>query len=235
MNEDQIIAYVDGELGPVDALRFERAMEIDPSLAVEVDRQRALRDRIAGHFQPVADAPVPAHLAALLDRSSNVTTFPAKRGRFGWGGSPARFAALAATLVIGLVLGQVLPRGPVAPLGEHDGAIVAQGGLARTLDTQLASAPSDGAYRIGVSFVAQDGRFCRTFSGADGAGLGCHGADGWSLERFVGDRGPDAATAYRQAGSASAEILAAAQEMMAGEPLDAEGERRARDGGWQVR
>lgn len=233
MNEDQIIAYVDGELGPLDALRFERAMEADPSLAAEVGRQRALRDRIAGHFQPLAEAPPPAHLTALLDRSSNVAPLPAKRRRFGMEDAAIRYAAIAATLVIGLVVGQALPRGPVAPLGERDGAIVAQGELARALDMQLASAPREGPYRVGVSFVARDGRFCRTFSGADGAGIGCRGVDGWSLERFVGDRRPDAATVYRQAASPSAEILAAAQDMMAGDPLDGAGERQARDRGWR--
>jgi hypothetical protein len=38
---------------------------------------------------------------------------------------------------------------------------------------------------------------------------------------------------YRQAGSADAALLAEAQAMMAGDPLDAAAERRARDLGWR--
>lgn len=139
MTEDQIIAYVDGELGPIEALRFERAMEADAALAAAVGRHRTLRDRIAGHFAPVAEEPIPARLAATLDPSSNVVAFPARPRR--WSDAGGRYAAIAATLVAGLVLGQLLPRGPAAPIGERGGAIMAQGGLAAALDRDLAAAP----------------------------------------------------------------------------------------------
>ena len=43
MTEEQIIAYVDGELGPLEALRFERAMAADPAIAAGVSRHRRLR------------------------------------------------------------------------------------------------------------------------------------------------------------------------------------------------
>jgi hypothetical protein len=233
MTEDQIIAYVDGELGPIEALRFERAMEADAALAAAVGRHRTLRDRIAGHFAPVAEEPVPARLAATLDPSSNVVAFPARPRR--WSDAGGRYAAIAATLVAGLVLGQLLPRGPAAPIGERGGAIMAQGGLAAALDRDLAAAPGEGSYRIGVSFVSRDRRYCRTFSGDAGAGLGCHGPEGWTLVRFVAGTGGEGQGAYRQAGSASADMLEAAQAMMAGDPLDADGERRARDSGWRLR
>jgi hypothetical protein len=113
--------------------------------------------------------------------------------------------------------------------------IVAQGSLADTLDRDLAAAPGNSVYRVGVSFVSRDRRYCRTFSGSAGAGLGCHGSEGWMLERFVAGGGAEKQGAYRQAGSASADMLGSAQEMMAGDPLDADAERRARDGGWRVR
>jgi len=45
MTEEQIIAYVDGELGPIDALRFERAMEADAALAEQVERHRVRTSR----------------------------------------------------------------------------------------------------------------------------------------------------------------------------------------------
>ena len=228
MTEEQIIAYVDGELGPIEALRFERAIEADPAMAVEVERHRRLRAMVAGHFAPVPTEPLPERLTALLD--SNVVAFrPARKSWFGQGG---RYAALAASLVAGLIAGQFLPLAPSAPIGEQGGAVVAQGDLADALDNQLASAEQSGPYRIGVSFRRGDARYCRTFAGKAGVGIGCRDDRGWTLERFVADKPPEAA-AYRQAGSASADILAAAQDMMAGNPLDAAAEKAVQARGWR--
>lgn len=233
MTQEEIIAYVDGELGPIEALRFERAMEGDPSIAAEVDRHRALRRRITGHFAAVAAETPPGRLSALLERGGTVVAFPAPGGR---GSSVrARYAALAATLVAGLAIGQILPIAHRAPLGERNGAVVAQGDLAEALDTQLASAPQDAAYRIGVSFRSTDARYCRTFIGPAGQGLGCHGAAGWTVEHFVAGGPRHESGAYRQAASPSADILAAAQDMMAGSPLDAEQERQAKAAAWLTR
>ena len=240
MTQEQIIAYVDGELGPIEALRFERAMETDPAIAAEVERHRDLREAVAGHFALVADEPLPARLTALLanksGRGDNVIAFPGRRRSVPrWFGQGGRYAALAATLVAGLMLGQVLPRAATGPIGEQGGAVVAQGSLARALDTQLASAAPNGAERIGVSFRTADNRYCRTFAGGGGAGIGCHDVRGWTIERFVAGTPARAGSGYQQAASPSAEIMAAAQDMMVGAPLDAAGERQARMRGWSAR
>jgi len=235
MTDEQIIAYVDGELGPIEALRFERAMEDDAALAAAVDRHRRLRATIADRFAGVSAEPVPEKLLRLIERDEAVIPFPGRRRIPFWQAGTGRYAAMAATLVAGLVLGQLLPGVSPGPVGMHKGRVVAQGGLAQALDSQLASAQgSDAAYRIGVSFRSKDGRFCRSFEGGAGTGLGCRSAAGWTLERFIAGA-PEGGGAYRQAGSSSAELLAAAQEMMAGAPLDAAAERRARDGDWKAR
>ena len=235
MTQEEIIAYVDGELGPIEALRFERAMAADPAIAAEVDRHRDLREAVAAHFAPVADEPLPARLTGLLEQRGNVIAFPGRRRPLpGWFGQGGRTAALAATLVAGLVLGAMLPHGPSGPIGEQGGAVVAQGNLARALDIELASAPPAGPDRIGVSFRSADNRYCRTFAGIGGAGIGCHGTQGWTIERFVAGTPAPAGGGYRQAATPSAQIMAAAQEMMAGAPLDAAQERQARDHGWSA-
>lgn len=230
MTEEEIIAYVDGELGPIEASRFERAMAADPALAAEVARHRRVREAVTRHFAPIALEPLPARLSGLVDHGENVVAFPTSRSvsrPFRRGG---RYAALAAALVAGLALGQLLP----SPAGRQDGALPVQGALAAALDRQLASGPQDTSYRIGVSFRTADNRYCRTFTGTAGAGIGCHGDEGWALERFVAGDASDAAGVYRQASSPAAEIAAAAQEMMAGAPLDAAAERAARDRGWSA-
>ncbi|MET0375672.1 MAG: anti-sigma factor [Rhizorhabdus sp.] len=231
MTEEDIIAYVDGELGPIEALRFERAVEANPALAGEVDRHRKLRASITGHFAPIAEERVPARLTALLDRENTVVAFRAQRRS--WFGQGGRYAALAASLVAGLIAGQMLPLGTSSPIGEKGGTVVAQGDLAEALDTQSAASSQGGPYRIVVSFRSEDDRYCRVFTGKAGAGIGCRDQDGWTLAQFVAGAPRGAVGAYRQAGSASGQILAAAQEMMAGEPLDAGAERAARARGWR--
>jgi len=232
MTEEQIIAYVDGELGQIEARRFERAVEADSALAAEVERHRRLRAAIATHFASVTEEPVPDRLAALFGQVDTVIPFPARRG--GDSGRRGRYAALAATLVAGLVAGHLLPMGTTAPIGQQGERMVAQGDLAAALDSQLASAPQRAPYRIGVSFVGIDGRYCRTFRGGAGAGIGCRGDAGWTLERFAAAVAPAARGAYRQVGTPEGEIMAAAQDMMAGAPLDGAAEARARDRGWRA-
>lgn len=236
MTQEQIIAYVDGELGPIELLRFERAMAADPAVAAEVERHRNLREAVAGHYALVAGETPPARLVRLIDRGDNVIAFPGRRRPMPrWFGQGGRAAALAATLVAGLMIGQALPRVATGPIGARDGAVVAEGELDRALDTRLASAPQAAGTSIGVSFRTADNRYCRTFSGGAGAGIGCHGAGGWTIERFVARPPVGGRGAYAQAASPSAEIMAAAQDMMAGAPLDAAQERAARDRHWAAK
>jgi len=118
-------------------------------------------------------------------------------------------------------------------VGMRDGAVVAQGELARALDTQLASTqPADAAARIGISFRNRDGGYCRTFQVTGLDGLACRSEDRWVLRGMVSaDAKP--ASEYRQASSADPAILTAAQARMAGHPLDGAAERLARDGNWR--
>ncbi|MGN6375748.1 MAG: hypothetical protein ACTHMG_09350, partial [Sphingomonas sp.] len=91
-----------------------------------------------------------------------------------------------------------------------------------------------GAVRIAVSFRDRKGAYCRVFSTAATDGIACRDAGGWALRRTQQGAGPDQNRgAYIQAGSTDPELMAAAQDMMAGQPLDAVGERAARAKGWR--
>ena len=178
-------------------------------------------------MRQTAEEAVPERFQAMLE-TNVVNLSPVRRARPVW----QNFAALAATLVLGLALGRTLMV-PDGQIGIEGGTMVARGPLADALDTQLASAQApDAATRIGTSFAAADGRLCRTFEGAAAAGLACRSEAGWQLMMTAaGSAG--ARGAFRQAGSGNALVLQAAQEIMAGEPLDAAAERRARDSGWR--
>ncbi|MBY4638121.1 anti-sigma factor [Sphingopyxis sp. XHP0097] len=228
-----IAAFVDGELDDLTARRIEREAANDAALAAEIRRQRELKDRLRSHFAPVLDEPLPDRLTQLLRAEAAVDTSLAERraarqARFGGQWGAMQWGAMAAALVLGLTVG-MQPWGPASPVAVESGALVASGPLANALDTQLASnQPADAATRIGLSFRAQDGRYCRSFESAAVDGIACREGEGWTLEQTL--RGSPA-TDYRQASSAS--LAAASAAMMAGEPLDAEGERAARDAGWK--
>jgi len=232
IDRETLMAYADGELDEVTRRRVERAIAADPALARQVEADRALRARIAGYFAPIADEAVPEKLSALLQ--TNIVEIADMRARR-W---PARSwfvnaAAIAATLVVGVLVGRGIADGDAGPVGTRNGVTVAQGRLADALDTQLASAqPANAATRIGISFRSGDGRYCRTFQGGGLDGVACQDRQGWQIRQMVSRPG-DAVTEYRQAGSTDPTILAATQAMMAGDPLDAAGEKAARDRGWK--
>ena len=228
IDQEQAMAYLDGELDELSAGRVARAIAEDPALRTAADEQRRLRELLAQRYDPALEEEVPERLRALLE--TNVVPLPPRGPAIGW----RQFAAMAATFVVGILTAQILPGGGAETGGVEGGPLVARGALAHALDTQLASEQGAGApARIGVSFASSDGRFCRTFETAAVAGLACRGTGGWKLVTAASASGSGGGE-YRQAASAEALALQAAEEMMAGAPLDAAAERRARDAGWRA-
>ncbi|MEK7342562.1 MAG: anti-sigma factor [Pseudomonadota bacterium] len=226
IDEAMLMALVDGELDEVNRRRIERAVADDPALAERLARHQRLRERLADHYAPVAEEPVPDRLRAMLEQGAAVVPLarPAPRWR-GWmtGG------AIAASLVLGLTLGRVSSE-EAGPVGMERGVLVAQGDLARALDTQLASAQDGAAVRIGLSFRRKGGGWCRSFDGAV-AGVACREGDGWQVQQMLPGGGPGAA--YRQASSTDARVMATVDALIDGAPVDAAGEKAAVAQGWR--
>lgn len=224
IDAETLMAYADGELDPVTAKRVERAIAADPSLAEEVEAHRALRTRIAQRFAPIAAEPVPDRLAAML--RSNVVDLPVASTRL----ASARWrlaTALAACLVLGLVLGMSIRREPVTARAN---GLYASGALASALDSQIGG--QSGIVRVAVSFRDDKGAYCRVFTSDATDGIACRDDIGWALRR-TGQGRAGAATEFTQAGSADPDLMAAAQDMMAGQPLDSAQELQARGRGWR--
>lgn len=236
IDDERLIAFADGELGPDDRAAVEAALAGDPTLRDRLAREERLRALVSGHYAPVADEPVPERLKALLTPPAEIVDLAARREARQARARPLwqNFAALAATLVLGLFAGRTLLPGAAGPVGLEEGVLVAQGGLADALETQLASSQAaDAETRIGVSFAAADGRLCRTFASAAASGLACRDAGHWRLVTVTGGQAAPSGEVRQAASAADPLVLEAAQAMMAGEPLDAAGERRARASGWR--
>lgn len=225
-----IAAYVDGELNLVIAKRIENAVSTDPELAMAIDEERALRARLARHFDPVLDDRVPDRLSALL--SGNVESLhnrqSARTARW-LRPSPIQWAAMAASLMVGVMIGSTAQNRDTGYVSDQRGQIVASGELDDALNTQLASTQgSNPVIRIGTSFAAKSGGYCRTFESAALDGIACTDGSNWKLRQTLSG---DSASEYRQA---SGGVLAeAAAAMMSDAPLDAAGEAAAVKSGWQ--
>ncbi|HYL00907.1 MAG TPA: hypothetical protein VEU78_06910 [Steroidobacteraceae bacterium] len=238
-SDETLGAYVDGELDAATRAALEAAMATDPQLAVRIARQRALRMQVREAFAPVLSEPVPERLLAAARglpaaaRPGNVLAFPARpRPRWSW----PQWGAIAASLVVGVLLGPLLLR-PSAPLATSGGRVVASGVLARALSQQLASAqPRGAAVAIGVSFRGRSGGYCRSFvlhETQSLAGLACREGPAWEVVALAQSAAPGSG-GYTQASSALPPAVSRTlDELIVGEPLDAAGEAAARAHDWR--
>ncbi len=243
------MACADGELDEQGRFEVELAMRHDPAVAEKVRSHMVLRSAVFKAYASTLKEAVPQRLQVAAGQSAKVVQLdsvrqlrtppppvaaPARRRLSGleWG-------ALAATLVVGVLIGgagvQSLGAGEqFAAVEAGSGVLAAQGTLAQALSQQLASAPaatSDVA--LGVSFVDQDGNYCRSFKLSKAAGLACHSGGEWRIP-VMSDSAVGAAGTYRQAGAAMPQsVLDAIDARISGKTLDAAAEKAAMSRGWK--
>ena len=237
IDDELLIAFADGECSDAERAEVERALADDPALRERLEQHRRVAARMAAHYAPMFEAPVPDRLAALLHKQqTDVIDFAAARENRqqrrrlpGWG----QWGAIAASLAVGILVGQ-LTLSTGGPVESRQGALMARGELAEALDVQLASAPEEASgVRIGVPFRNQSGQFCRSFAMKDLSGIGCRSDDGWRLPVTHATSAAQSGGGYRQAASGDSLVLQAATGMMSGTLLDAATERKVRDNGWR--
>ena len=233
VSDETFFAWLDGELEPSEAARVAAEVEADPELAAKAERHRALQARLTQAFGVVADARVPEQLsAAAQPAEAEVIDFAAAKGSRAtrWRAVP-QWAALAATLAVGVFVGTMVPQRRDAPVAVEGGQLYAASALDRALDAQLASAPS-GPVRIGLTFRDRSGAICRTFTEPAQSGLACRSGDRWQLRGlFAAPEGQGGN--YRMAAGMDPGLAALVDTTMAGEPFDGAREKAARDTGWR--
>jgi hypothetical protein len=150
---------------------------------------------------------------------------------------PPVWAALAASLLVGVLAGRLVLPGPVELMTADNGQLRAGAALTRVLDTRLASAAENtaGELHVGVSFRSNDGRYCRTFDAVEQqravSGLACRDDGAWLVRIATSE--PAVSSDYRQAGSAAPAVMSMVDQMMAGDPLTDAEERAAREHNWR--
>lgn len=227
VTREELAAFADGELGNDRRAEVQAAIAANPALAREVEAHRALRDRLASHFAPILEKPLPEAMTAPL-QTANVIDLGATRTarsdrharipRWGWIAGPA----LAASLMIALFVSrETTPEG------------YASQQLAAALNDQLvATQPDNAPTQILLSFRSNEGAYCRVYADTSGDGIACKDPQGWRLQETVTDKSRDDSE-YRQAGSARSALMMKAQAMSDGPALDAAQEQGAQAKGWK--
>ena len=189
---------------------------------------------LAAAFAPILTQSVPEPIRAAAIPQADVIDFAAARAKRAASIRPQwrQWWALAATLCVGVSIG-LLSRGGDAGLVSQQGQqIVAGAALSDALNTRLASAPEASGMRIGLTFRNQQGSICRSFAGDAATGLACRDQGSkWVIKGLFGALAPSGD--YRMAAGDDPALAALIDGTIAGEPLDAAGERAARDKGWK--
>jgi len=145
--------------------------------------------------------------------------------------------AMAGGIALGVLLAGSFGIGTL--MRSDGGALIAQGQLAQTLTTALASEQSGlAAARIGVSFWSKDGSFCRSFvtqgsTRGSLAGIACRENGTWQIATLATAEPRTEGGFATASAEMPATVRAALNAMIAGDPLDADQERAARNQGWR--
>lgn len=235
VSDETFFAWLDGELSPDEAARVEAEVAANAELKRLAEQHRAMQARLKGAFDTVAEAPLPESLVTAARKSEHqvIDFAAAKRARHGpWPRSLPQWAAMAATLAAGIVVGTQVPIPSHAPVQVEGGHVYAAAALSQALDDELAGAPSKSPVRIGLTFRDQAGEICRSFTQQATSGLACRSGDRWQLRGLFGapeGQGGD----YRMAAGMDPNLAALVDSTMAGEPFDAAQEKAARKKEWR--
>lgn len=236
VDETKFFAWLDGELGAEEGSLVEATVAADPELARLADEHRRMAADLRKSFDRIADAPVPEALQnALKPAGAEVIDLDTLRKprRPIFSGAASQWAAMAATLALGIFVGMnASPDSTGGPVDVHGDRLYAAGAVDEALSTQLASSGSQGAVRVGLTFRDQGGAICRTFETAAASGLACRSDSAWSV-RGMFAAGESSASEYRMASGGDPRLMELVDSAIAGEPFDAAAEAEAKRRGWR--
>jgi hypothetical protein len=248
--DEQLAAYLDGELEGSERIRIEQAIRSDARLARRLAQFRARRSRLRGGLEALRHESVSRRIlqpgrsmaatgsAQVIDlarvRAERKRRTERSRLRL------SRRMAVAGSLAVGLLLGLLAERLlPDAALTQYrDGALFAHGALADALDEQVGSTALLGSsVRIGQSYKGKEGHYCRTFSIREIhalSGLACREQQHWRVWTLEGADGRSGNVHLaRGTTSLSPPVAQAVGERTSGAPLDAQAELNAQRSGWR--
>ena len=242
LSDEMLVAFLHGELGEIEIRRVEAAMAADPALELRIEALSRQDDDIRAAFGDVLTAPIPDTLIATVNATqpeAEIVDIAARRERkaqraWGW----PQGGAIAASLAIGLFAGWQASNAPTAT-GEALVIASADGPrFAGRVETMLATAKSGertalaslGTGRVTISFKTSEGALCRQFAVEGSTGttdaVACREGAGWRLHA-LGLQPGESGEMRTASGDAAPAVIAAVDALIAGDPLDAAGEKQA--------
>ncbi|WP_298287523.1 hypothetical protein [Novosphingobium sp.] len=263
--DEQLRAFLRADLPEADMALIEAAINADPAVCARIEQLAELEESphdqaIIDAFAPILAAPVPQHLAdvpltAIADpaiaapvatdpvATAEVIDFAAasrKKRPMAWGF--AQYGAMAASLALGLFMGNAVQDGPQG--GTSPALVLASAdGLQMTpvVETFLSAKGSGdaqaldglGKASVALTFRTADDRVCRQFSlesaGQTSDAVACRAGAHWQLEAF-GQRSQPAGEMRTAGGDAAPAVVTAVDQLIAGDPLTDAAEKAALKG-----
>lgn len=239
VTDEQIMAWLDGELSPEQREQIEALVAVSPELARRTSQLSKLESMLAPAYAETLKAPIPARFDALLAKPrGSVWSLSGLRSVLAGVFDVKPLAMAAGALVVGVIAGGVLLGAPQAPGFETtvDGALIANSAMATSL-ASLHSGEGGGekAVRIKLSVVDDAGHFCRQFETSDSAGLACLEGETWKVDALAKHKASSSAGQYVMAdGETDPAIKAALERRGVQQVLDRSAESAAIAAGWNA-
>jgi hypothetical protein len=243
-SDEQISAFLDGELNAVDTEGLARAVETDPALAARLERLGSATRAYVAVVNGIDQHPVSAGVASILAAppTASVLPFRSKRLRaFVMDHRAIAAGLLAAVAVWGISTNLTGPAPTDLLTPGPDGVIIASSPLHNALEKGQASKVVLVANTAGITprltFASTDGAFCRQYDVATAAGttsaIACREDGRWRNEIAVFGK-PTSTSDYQIASGDKSPALEAFIDLhISGAPLSAADESAAIAKGWK--
>jgi hypothetical protein len=241
--DEQLSAFLDGELPPQDMDALSHEIETNAQLAARMERIGSANAAYVDAISQIDRAPVSAAVKAAIETPPTAKVI-AFRPR-GIAAFLVEHRAIAASLLCAVAVGGIMSTtskgsasDPFAP--GPDGMIMASSPLHQLLETAAtgqASTIGNSTAAPRLTFAADDGSFCRQFDvvtpdGASAA-IACREATGWRTQVVAyGLPKPDGEFQTASA-SRSPALESFLDERLSGAPMNAEEEGKLLQGGWK--
>ncbi len=241
--DEQLSAFLDGELAGADMDALAHALEADAGLAARMERLGSANTAYLGAVGAIDDTPMKTNLKAAMETppTAKVIAFkPRSISAFVMEHRAIAASLLCAAGVFGLM--STMTRGAEDPLAPGaDGQIMASSPIYRMLESgrtgEVVTISASASATPRLTFASDDGGFCRQFDLVSGesasAAIACREGDGWKTQ-VVAYGLPKPSGDFQTASAGKSEALEAfLDQRMSGAPMNAEDEAKLLEGGWK--
>jgi hypothetical protein len=239
-SDEQISAFLDGELDPADFEAMLHDVETDPAVAARVRRMSEATKAFVKASLSIDDEPMSEGLTRALAAPPTAKVIPF-RGR-SFAATVMEHRAIAAGLVCAFAAWSMFS--VIAPgrdgLSDTGGMVVATSPLHRALETgatgDLVTISASETMTPRLTFARADGDFCRQFdvTSRDGvmSAIACRDGGVWRTEVAVYGQALPGGEYVTASGEKAAPLEAFIDRSIAGDPLDAAAEKAAIASSW---